>query len=204
MNEGMQPSMMDQPPINYSEGYEGTNPQDIQGVPQQGPYAQEMEYANYPPMPQQEPGYAENYGQGYEGYNANDVGSMGAGGVGGGYGASETISEIAEQVFEKRMRKSTKLLSDLAEIKTLVSAKVEKIDERLTQIEKIIDQLQSTLIRKSSEQEQNVEDIKSELQQMQDGFGKIINPLIDIERNIERTPATHTTHTVKHKKAKKK
>ena len=56
--EGMQPSMMDQPPMNYDTGY----PQDIEGVPQQGPYAQEMEYANYAPMPQEQ-SYPQNYGQ---------------------------------------------------------------------------------------------------------------------------------------------
>ncbi len=105
------------------------------------------------------------------------------------YGASpETMSEIANQVVDEKISKITKALSSLVELKTLLSSKVEKIDDRLVRIEKIIDQLQMSMIKKSSDNEQNIDDIKSELREMQVGFSKIINPLVDKarEKNIRK------------------
>ena len=92
-------------------------------------------------------------------------------------------------------------LAGLIEFKTLIGAKVDRIDERLNRIESIIDQLQTMLMRKATEQEQNIEDIKTEMIGMQKGFGKIINPLVDKSRETE----IHKHHTTHHKaKSKKK
>ncbi len=113
------------------------------------------------------------------------------------------ITDIAGQLIAEKFTKTEKALVDLVEFKALLNSKVEKIDDRLKKIELVIDQLQMSVIRKSGNQEQNIEDIKSEMKLMQNSFGKIINPLTDEVRKIERTRKHAKSKSVK-RKAKKK
>ena len=104
------------------------------------------------------------------------------------YGLStETISEITNQLIEEKLTKTNSEIKNITEVKELLKSKVDKIDERLHKIESIIDQLQSSLIRKSFEQTQNLQDIKTEMQDMQSSFSKVINPMIDTIRDTELT-----------------
>ncbi|MBS3092249.1 hypothetical protein J4466_02410 [Candidatus Pacearchaeota archaeon] len=166
--EGMQPSL-----INQQEQ-----------APNIPIYAEEL--GQYP-QPQQYPGY-EEYSQEQTSYpqqtqEGQDYQSY----YGAGYGSStETISEIASQMIDEKLSKTNKILSNLTEFKIILDAKVDKIDQRLQRIELIIDQLQTNLIRKSSSQIQDIEDIKNEMRGMQEGFSKVLNPLTDNIREIER------------------
>ena len=108
----------------------------------------------------------------------------------------ETPRQTAHRELEEESCHQTKELHILKRFEVLpgifkntcylfVAKKVEKIDDRLKKIELVIDQLQMSVIRKSGNQEQNIEDIKSEMKLMQNSFGKIINPLTDEVRKIE-------------------
>ncbi|MFA5992390.1 MAG: hypothetical protein WC796_01645 [Candidatus Pacearchaeota archaeon] len=181
-----------------------------------------------PEMNAQTQGYAgtenpdySSQGQGYsqEGYGGYDNTGMmpegqqqnAGGGYDQGYGYStETISEIADQLISEKLSKTSTDVRTLAEAKALVESKVEKIDQRLQRIESIIDQIQNSIMRKTMEQSQNIEDIKSELQQTQSSFSKVLNPLVNNVREVERislrsphkfhTKATHKTSSKKSKK----
>lgn len=185
---GMQPSMMASQGQDQQQNQQAYNQQ----LPQGGPHVQEVEAPNpemNAPMPKQgaeyEQAYADPYPQqataGYDNYSG-----------GGGYAdqgytpSSDTISEIASQIISEKMKKANSTISSLKEVETLLTTKVEKIDQRLERIENIIDGLQTSLLRRSGEQEQNIADIKTEMQGMQEGFGKVLNPLIDIERSLEK------------------
>lgn len=144
-------------------------------------------YSNYQGYENQGQGY-QNQGQEYQQYNAVNT---------------ETMTEIASQLMDEKIMKITGALKDLTDMKSILDVQVRKIDERLTRIESIIDSLQTSLIRKTSEQEQNISDIKTELHGMQTGFSKIINPMVDRSRehHVHHKTYAKTTHK---KKAKKK
>jgi len=123
---------------------------------------------------------------------------------------TETMSEIAEQIIQEKMASINAAISALAEFKILLEGKVDKMDQRLERIEKIIDSLQTSLIRKSSESSQDVEDIKTEMKLMQNSFSKMLNPLTDKARSEEkhhkhksRKSKPHTSKSAKVKKHKK-
>lgn len=195
--QGMQPSIMQSNPAQQPS----MNP-----LPQEGPYAQEIQVPQPQAyQPQQEQGY---YSEAYpESYGPPEYTEEG---YGEGFGqeqypqqpssSSETITEIASQIISEKMKKANRSINELIEIKSLLTNKVEKIDSRLERIENIIDKLQTALLRKASEQEQNISDIKNEMGEMQVGFSKILNPLFDIERSLEKPKrATRKRRTTKKK-----
>lgn len=100
----------------------------------------------------------------------------------------DMITEVADQIATEKLSKANKNIQALIETKIILATKVEKIDERLKQIESVIDALQMSLLRRSTEQGQNLEDIQTEIKSMQNSFGKIINPLTDKIREITPKP----------------
>jgi hypothetical protein len=134
-----------QPPTPYdSQGYGNPQPP--------------ME--NYFPMEQGEEQYyddgysPEEYSQGYS-------------------SSSDTIIEIAEQVFTEKIKKIEKQLSDLMEFKTIYSTRIDDINERLKRIEKYFDKMQMTIIDKVGTYGKELESIKKEMNMIEDSFGKI-------------------------------
>jgi len=207
---GMQPSMLDlqnqqqpspvQNPSQFSEN--------IEPLPQQGRYAQEMSGMPPSPMDVPQPGasYPESYSQ--ESYGGYPQEYPSGGGYGNSqqqgyedYASQDTMSEVASQIVAEKTKSISKKVSDLGEIGTLLTAKVEKMDERLSRIESIMDQLQASLLRKATAQEQNISDIKTEMEAMQQSFGKVINPLVTSVR--KRETRTHSKRKTS-KKGKKK
>lgn len=161
--------------------------------------SEEMEMQN-PPTPQQyqsqdmyEPA---SYDMGQEPYQP-DMYSGGGEYQDSGFG-SETIIEIAEQVFSDKIKKSQNIINDLNEFKTITETKVDAIDERLKKIEKIIDKLQISILEKVGSFGANVNAIKNELSMMQDSFGKVINPLTD---KSHHKPAEEKKKTTSKKKS---
>ena len=198
---GMQPSLMDPntnqnqqeyyPQEKQSRSYENQNYQgSYKKQTQEMPGEFNMDsgqtmpeaYSNY--QGYQEQGYP---GQEYQQYNAVNT---------------ETMTEIASQLIDEKIVKITSALKDLTEMKSILDVQVKKIDDRLTRIESIIDALQTSLIRKTSEQEQNISDIKTELHGMEMGFSKVINPIVDKAR--ERGSIHHKHKKTGTKSTKKK
>jgi hypothetical protein len=163
--EGMEPSIMKGNPE-----YETT-----QVAPLYTPKTQEIEQDSgefYAPQPNEEPEsprYNSDYNQeeyapqeGYEGQTA-----------GGNYD-TDTIIEIAEQVFLERIKKEEKQIESLNEFATLAETKISDNHERLKRIEETIDKLQLAILEKIGSYGRNLDSIKNEMGMMQDSFGKMI------------------------------
>ena len=91
------------------------------------------------------------------------------------YGTSpDMTAEIAEQVVAEKLGELRKHLEKIADMKTIFDSKVEILDERLRRIEKTIDVLQSSVLRKVGDYVTNVEDIKREMIETQKTFSKLI------------------------------
>ena len=86
--------------------------------------------------------------------------------------SSDTIMEISEQVVSEKLSDVRKKLEKIASFKTELETKTESIEERLKRVEKIIDTLQSSVLRKVGDYVTNVEDIKHELIETQKTIGK--------------------------------
>jgi hypothetical protein len=166
--QGMQESIMENPPQEPQAPIENVGPQ----APLYTPQTQEM------------PAYQEPAGQEYYGQDQyNDYYGEGYGGeyAYGGGGASDTgtLMEIAEQVFADKTKKIQKALEDLAEFKTLTESKIKLFEQRLKKIETTIDQLQISILEKIGSYGKNLSSVKKEMSMMQDSFGKVVGTALD-------------------------
>ena len=149
---------------NYSESSFQETPQQLQE-----PYFQEQQPAQqeqYIPTPnysydsQQENNPENYYQQQNYGYEQNQTNSM---------------IEVAEQVFLEKIREIEKKIREIEEFKAITKTILEQNIERLKKIEKTIDKLQIAILEKVGSYGQNIESIKKEMSMMQDSFRKIAN-----------------------------
>ena len=91
--------------------------------------------------------------------------------------SSDVITEISEQVVSEKLSETRKHLEKVIDFKTAIEAKTESIEERLKRIEKIIDTLQSSILRKVGDYVTNVDDIKKELIETQKSFSRLLPEL---------------------------
>ena len=91
---------------------------------------------------------------------------------------SETISEVAEQIFDQKIGKIKNELSKVDDFKSETDNKINLLKDRIKRIEGIIDTLQDSIIRKIGEYGQNIQDLGSDLKMTQDSFSKVISPLV--------------------------
>ena len=130
-----------------------------------GEFNQEM----YAPEPQEETYYPENYNP--EGYGEEYE---------QGYGESnstDTMIEIAEQVFSEQIRKIEKKIDNLSEFATLAETKITNNHERLKRIETTFDKLQIAILEKIGSYGKNLDNIKKEMEMMEDSFSKVLPEL---------------------------
>lgn len=137
-------------------------PSDMQAQQQNYQQAQpeiSQEYSEYPQqeMPPQQSEYEQ---QNYE-YAPGSI-------------SSDTIMEISEQVVSEKLSDVRKKLENMSLFKTELETKTEAIEDRLKRIEKIIDALQASVLRKVGDYVTNVEDIKKELIESQKTLAKAI------------------------------
>ncbi len=184
---GMEPSIMSQmqPMIEEApqEGYYPPAP-----TPQ---YAQQAPVQEYPaPAPGQE--YAYDYSQ----YQQPAI-------------SADLISEIAEQVVVEKLSDLRKSLEKVIDMKTTLDAKIDFMDERLRKIEKTIDVLQSSVLKKVGDYVTNIQDIKTELIETQKTFSKLLperrkpqpehHPQIHHTQHTHHESKPHHPHTEHHK-----
>ena len=92
----------------------------------------------------------------------------------GGTYDTDTIIEIAEQVFSEKIKKEQKQLESLNEFATLVETRITNDHERIKRVEEIIDKLQIAILEKISSYGRNLESIKNEMGMMQESFEKMV------------------------------
>ena len=143
--------------------------------------------------------YSQEYGQPSQEYVQDPYA---AGGYDQGYAQgpqvtdTDTLMEIAEQIFEEKIKKIRDQQEDMIEFKTLAQTKLENISERLKRMESNFDKMQLSILEKVSSFGKGIETTKKELEMVQDSFGKIVNKVTD------KHPTTHhkTTSKKTHKK----
>jgi hypothetical protein len=168
IDEQMQPSIAEEPPPNPREQtYTPREYQQQEYVPQQQEeyYPQQQEYA-----PQQQAYYTP--GEGYEQQYSAGL-------------DTDTVMEIADQIFSDKIKKIQKQLDNATEVSTLLQTKMENVQERLKKIETIMDKLQIAILEKVGSYGRNLESIKKEMSMMQDSFSKMISPSERTEKRQE-------------------
>ncbi|MEK6811007.1 MAG: hypothetical protein AABX96_00700 [Nanoarchaeota archaeon] len=88
--------------------------------------------------------------------------------------SSDTIMEISEQIVSEKLTDVRKKMEKMSLFKTEFETKTEAMEERLKRIEKIIDTLQSSVLRKVGDYVTNVEDLKHEMIETQKTFAKVL------------------------------
>lgn len=162
---GMQPSMMaspepPSPDMQYPPQQMQEYPQNQEQYPEYQPqeYSQEPQYSQYQ-MPEYHPAYGMDM---------------------------ETISDIAEQIIEEKTNEMKKQMSAFTRFKEELQLEVQRIEERLTKIENVFNEMQVAILRKIGDYGQDIKDIASEMHQTQESFSKIINPLTHNMRELKK------------------
>lgn len=143
----------------YAQQEQQYQPQYYPGQDQQMPQAQNYQYQ---PQQQQEQQYAPT-DAGQQDYNQYSYPQ-----------STEMISEIAEQIVAEKMSDLRKNIEKVIDFRTSSESKIQFIDERLKRLEKVIDTLQSSVLRKVGDYVTNVEDIKREIVETQKTFSKLV------------------------------
>jgi hypothetical protein len=113
-----------------------------------------------------------------------------------GISDTDTIIEIAEQVFFEKIKTIQKQVEDLNEFRVLAQTKIDNISDRLKRIELNIDRLQAEILEKVGSYGRGLEGIKKEMGMVQESFGKIVNIAADKteEKHKHHIPVTYTSH----------
>jgi hypothetical protein len=114
-------------------------------------------------------------------------------GMGGG-SDTDTIIEIAEQVFSEKIKKEQKQIEILNEFATLAEAKISNDHERIKRIEEIIDKLQIAILEKIGSYGRNLDTIKNEMGMMQESFEKMIPEVHERNSNNNKDKKNRTNY----------
>ncbi|MCR4327346.1 MAG: hypothetical protein NUV46_02075 [Nanoarchaeota archaeon] len=163
---GMVPSIMGgaQDEENNSENEETYSPAPSpnEGSPE-SPQMRRNEYPGYARDYEEEPAeeeyYQENSVEGYE--------------PGSGRVDSETMIEVAEQVFFEKIKDIEKELRNLKEFKTISAPIIEDLNERIKRIEKNFDKMQIAILEKVGSFGRNIDSLKKEVEMVEDSFEKM-------------------------------
>lgn len=136
-------------------------------VPQEGYYAPQAQY----PQLQEYPGQQQSYA------------------YSGGIADTDTMMEVAEQVFSEKNKPLQKKIDEMNEFRALTQTKLDYISERLKKIETVIDSLQASILEKVGSYGSGLESIKKEMSMMQDSFGKVVNRVADKKEERYSSPA---------------
>jgi hypothetical protein len=154
---------MSPPPMMPQAQQQYPDPQQYQAYPQ----TPEV----YPPQQQYQDDY---YQQTPQAYGGNQDYYMPAGTT-----DTDTISEIAEQVFSDKFGEFTKKTGDLVAFKNMMQDKVSDLDHRLKRIEETIDKLQQAIIGRIGEFGETNSMIHKDLENLHGTMSKLMNPLVD-------------------------
>ncbi len=168
--EGMQPSMMDkqkipapipeeenmnqaQAPETIAQEYKPQMQAEEEQYNPQENYGEFQEESNYYPP---EENYAEEDGNYSESYSGTD-----------------TMIEVAEQVFSEKMKELSKKINSLIEFKTIYTSKIDDIHERLRRMEHQFDKMQVAILDKVGSFGKNIDHLKKEINMVENSFSKM-------------------------------
>lgn len=85
-----------------------------------------------------------------------------------------TMIEIAEQVFEEKIKKMSGNIEKLREFSVIAESRLFNLEERIRKLESVIDVMQIKILEKVGSYGQGIESIKKEMGMMQDSFSKML------------------------------
>jgi len=170
INDALNQSQIKRAVADERYGSSGQNP----------PSPDQQSQENYFPQTQETPEYSgqENYPQQQEYIQPQEGYQQEGYGYQTGGSDTDTIIEIAEQVFSEKIKKIQKQVDITNEFRTLAQNKIDNLSERLKKIESMIDKLQMTILGEIGSYGDNLESIKKEMSMMQDSFGKVVNQAV--------------------------
>lgn len=98
----------------------------------------------------------------------------------------ETVNEIADQIVEEKTTQIKKQIESFTKFREEIAFDVEKINERLLKVENTLNELQMAIIGKIGEYGRDIQNISKEMHATQDSFSKILNPLTDNIRQMQK------------------
>lgn len=116
--------------------------------------------------------------------------------------APEIITEIAESIVEEKTFKIKREINSIKNFQETAERKIKNIDERLKKIEEIIERLQASILGKIGSYGQNLQDIKKEMETMQQSFSKALPSLVEQGKSGTK-PETSTSKTQRKSTTKK-
>ena len=135
-------------------------------------YAQQEQYAEYPQASYEQPAqqdYSQYADAGYYQQQPMDI---------------ETIKDLSRQVLEESIGRLKEQMTAVVQMKSEVSAQIIDMENRLSKVESIIEQIQSSIIRKMGDYGESITNISHEIRSTQEAFAKMVNPLIDKQRGM--------------------
>jgi hypothetical protein len=180
--ENMQPSMMQTeedkaPAPTPNQGNEAPKQNSQEYQPQAAQTYQPQEPQTYAPQQPQQFYPEEAYNQDYdyeEAYPQEDYGYQQDNSYSQmGSTSTETMIEIAEQVFSEKMKDLEKEMRNLKEFKTIYKSKIDDIDERIKRIEKMFDKMQIAILDKVGNFSKNINSMQKEIEMVEDSITKL-------------------------------
>ena len=165
MQQSIMPTQQEQALPNQGQSQQPAQPQEQMQV-QQPEYSNQDYGQAYPQTPQAYPQQA---------YYPQSTGVD-----------TETITEIAEQVMLEKLQEFNQKTGDIASFKNQTTEQIQNLDQRLTQIESSIEQLQQAIIQKIGDFGENSETIKKDLNNLHNTVSKLMNPLIDNYKELKK------------------
>ena len=159
------PSPSGRNPVPYPKTQEEENYGEYAPQPSEEYYQQPQPY---PPVSQEfypQEGYDEYYSGGTD---------------------TDTMMEVAEQVFSEKIKKIQNQIEDMTEFRTIAQTKINSLSERLNRIESVIDRLQAAILQRIGDYGSTLDSIRKEMSMMQDSFGKMIPAIA--ERHSSPSP----------------
>ncbi len=98
----------------------------------------------------------------------------------------ETMNEIAEQISEEKSEKLKKEISSFTKFKEELSSEVARISARVDRIENVFNELQVAILKKIGSYGEDIKDISREMHATQESFSKILDPLSDNIKDLQR------------------
>ncbi len=100
--------------------------------------------------------------------------------------SSDTVAELVDQAVSEKMSALNKSISSLASLKSSFEGQLKEMDTRIKKLEENMETLQRAVIGKIGDYGKDIKNIHSEMSAMQEGFSKMLNPLTDNIRKLER------------------
>ena len=159
---------LNQSQIKSAVAGEYEEPEDLSGeeyIPTPQYQTQEIP-ESYSPQGQN---YQEYYPQqGYESYGAVQSSSP-----------TDSMMDVAEQVFEEKTKKMQKQLDNFEQFRNLAMIQIQNISDRLKRLESMSDQLQTAVIEKVGNYGKDLSSLKKEVAMVEDSFTKLAKNKIE-------------------------